>query len=102
MSKPFSSIRTSGQDIVMEMLSVICHASGQLSPYSLLKCFVGCKRLKHSSFLHTTIMLDMCRSRHSHGNAISYMSKHFFPITTSSHGIVMKMLTVIGQSLSPP
>jgi hypothetical protein len=32
----------------------------QLSPSSLLKCLVGCKRLKHSSFRHTTVMLDRC------------------------------------------
>ena len=28
-------------------------------PYTSL-CLVGCKRLKHSSFRHTTIMLDRC------------------------------------------
>jgi hypothetical protein len=33
---------------------------------------------------------------------LSVMSKHISPIATSSHGIVMKMLSVICQSLSPP
>jgi hypothetical protein len=37
---------------------ILHHASGQLSPSSLLKCLVGCKRLKHSSFQHTTVMLS--------------------------------------------
>jgi hypothetical protein len=32
----------------------------------------------------------------------SYILKPFSTITTSSHGIVMKMLSVICQSLSPP
>jgi hypothetical protein len=32
----------------------------------------------------------------------SYISKPFSPITTSNHNIVMKMLSVICQSSSPP
>ena len=32
----------------------------------------------------------------------SYIAKPFSPITTSIHDIVMKMLSVICQSLSPP
>ena len=33
---------------------------------------------------------------------VSYMSMPFSPIATSSHGIVMKMLSDICQCLSPP
>ena len=98
MAKPFTFITTSSHDSVTKILSVICQS---LSPpiqlvvmIQSLKCFQ----------LHIKTFLLHCnqQSRQCHENAVSYMLMPFPSITTSSHGIVMKMLSVICQLLSPP
>ena len=91
MSKPFSSNATSSRDIVMQMLSDI---SQSLSPSLHLVVTVlsrKCCQIYVKAFhLHYNQ-----QSRYSHENAVSYMLKPFPGITTSSHGIVMKMLSAI-------
>ena len=94
MSRPFSSITTSGHDIIMKMLSIIYHS---LSPHYN----------QQSRYSHVNAVSYMSKSfssitTSSHENAVSYMSKPFSSIATGSHDIVMKMLSVICEILSPP
>ena len=96
MSKNISPISTSNHGIVMKMLSVICQSL--FPPLQLVVTVLSwkCCQLYVNAFLLRYNWL----SRYSHANAVSYMSKHFSPMTTSRHGIVMKMLSSIYQSLS--
>ena len=85
-------------DIFTKMLSVTCPnlpSSLQL----IVAIYSGkCCQLDVKAFLlHYNL-----QSRYCHENAVSYMLKPFPSITTSSHDIVMKMLSVICQRLSPP
>jgi hypothetical protein len=75
MSTSFSYTTTSSHDIVVKMPSDKCQS---LSPP--LQIVV----------------------RHSHENAVSYMSKIFSSITTYSHDIVMNIFSAICQRLFPP
>ena len=98
MSKPFSSNATSSRDIVMQILSDICQ-----SPSPSLQLVVTVLSRKCCQLYVKTFLLQyIYQSRYSHANAVRYMSKPFTFITTSNHDIVMKMLSVICQSLSPP
>ena len=98
MSKPFSSNATSSRDIVMQMLSDICQSLSSSLQLVVTVLSRKCCQL----YVKTFLLQYIYQSRYSHANAVRYMSKPFTFITTSNHDIVMKMLSVICQSLSPP
>jgi hypothetical protein len=91
------AITTSSRDIVMTMLSVICEI---LSPHY--------NRWSRYSHEHASVICEILSphynwwSRYSHEHAVRYMWNPLSSTTAVSDDIVMKTLSIIWHSPSPP